>query len=152
MTHIAVFDHALHQAHEWVAAVNADLRLPQDRSAYAALRAVLHQLRDRLGVNEASDLAAQLPTLIRGVYYEGWNPAKVPARVRSSDAFIDGVRDRLKGHDEINPETAVRAVFALLAARVTGGEIGDVISTMPEDMRKLWPHEAVTGIAALKGG
>jgi uncharacterized protein (DUF2267 family) len=31
---------------------------------------VLHALRDRLTVEEASDLAAQLPMLIRGLYYE----------------------------------------------------------------------------------
>ena len=35
--------------------------------AYLALRTVLHALR----VEEAVDLGAQLPMLIRGLYYEG---------------------------------------------------------------------------------
>jgi uncharacterized protein (DUF2267 family) len=40
----------------------------EDREcAYRALRAVLHALRDRLTVDVSAKLAAQLPTLIRGV-------------------------------------------------------------------------------------
>ena len=49
---------------------------PKERrkQSYAALRAVLHRLRDRLSVDGAAHLGAQLPTLIRGVYYDGWKP------------------------------------------------------------------------------
>src|SRR5690606_28737777 len=44
---------------------------PKERRnhSYDALRAVLHALRDRLTVDECADLAAQLPLLVRGVYY-----------------------------------------------------------------------------------
>jgi uncharacterized protein (DUF2267 family) len=43
--------------------------------SYAALSAVLHSLRDRLTVDESDQLAAQLPLLVRGMYFDGWDLA-----------------------------------------------------------------------------
>jgi uncharacterized protein (DUF2267 family) len=40
------------------------------------LRATLHALRDRLIIDEVAQLSAQLPMLIRGLYYKGWDPTK----------------------------------------------------------------------------
>jgi len=59
--------------------------------AYVALRATLHALRDRLPVEETAELAAQLPMLVRGVYYEGWDPTGKPVRERSLEGFLAGV-------------------------------------------------------------
>lgn len=35
-------------------------------------------LRDRLTVEASAPFAAQLPDLIRGIFYAGWNPSAVP--------------------------------------------------------------------------
>jgi uncharacterized protein (DUF2267 family) len=66
---------------------------PKERrnESYAALRAVSHALRDRLTVEESAHLAAQLPMLIRGLYYEGWNPARVPVKM-NKEQFLERVR------------------------------------------------------------
>ena len=45
------------------------------RSAYRALRSVLHVLRDRLTPEQAVHLGAQLPLLVRGIFYDGWRIA-----------------------------------------------------------------------------
>jgi uncharacterized protein (DUF2267 family) len=51
-------------------------QLGEDRGdAYRVLRAVLHTLRDRLTVDEAAQFAAQLPELVRGVFYDSAKPA-----------------------------------------------------------------------------
>src|SRR5690606_24558496 len=49
---------------------------PKERrkQSYAALRSVLHAVRDRLNVNEVAQLGAQLTMLVRGIYYDGWDP------------------------------------------------------------------------------
>ena len=136
---LAVFDETLQLTHIWLKRLMAELHTEDRQQAYLALRAVLHALRDNLTVEEASDLGAQLPMLVRGIYYEGWNPARTPARERSRQAFFDHVDRVLPGGFEYDADLATRAVFKLLAERVTAGEIKDVRGMLPKDVQTLWP-------------
>ncbi len=139
MVNVPAIDRAVQQAHEWVNELKNILQVPNERSAYAALRAVLHQLRDRLPVTEATDLGAQLPTMVRGIYYEGWKPARNPQAIHRASEFVDDLVRKLHGHDEIHAESAIRAVFFLLSEHVSVGEIDDVISTLPDEIKAFWP-------------
>lgn len=107
--------------------------------AYLALRATLHALRDRLTVEEVAQLAAQLPMLVRGFYYEGWDPTGKPEKVRHEDDFLVRIGHGFREDDTIDPERVARAVFALLSAQVTAGEIEDVQQILPMPLRRLWP-------------
>src|SRR5918999_2299581 len=106
---------------------------PRERrqQAYDALRVVLHALRDRLTVEEAADLGAQLPMLIRGLYYEGWKPAKVPMKM-SKQEFVDRVRREFTYDIEGGIETLVQRVMHALRRYVTEGEWEEVRSSMPK--------------------
>ena len=108
------------------------------RRAYAALRAVLHVLRDRLTVDEAADLGAQLPMLLLGLYCEGWRPSGHPLKYRHKEDFLQRVAEHFPGLDEIDCEPAARAVFKTLARHVTAGEVQHVIDQLPADVRALW--------------
>jgi uncharacterized protein (DUF2267 family) len=68
-----VFDRTLYKTHTWLKEIMEVLGTEDRHRAYMALRAVLHALRDRLTVEEVAQLGAQLPMLIRGLYYEGWD-------------------------------------------------------------------------------
>jgi uncharacterized protein (DUF2267 family) len=72
-TGLDVFDQTLQKTNIWLKEIMDDLG-PDRQRAYHALRAVLHTLRDRLTVEEAAHLSAQLPLLVRGIYFEGWHP------------------------------------------------------------------------------
>jgi uncharacterized protein (DUF2267 family) len=69
----------------------------QDRhKAYLALRAALHALRDRLTVEEVAQFGAQLPMLIRGFYYEGWDPTGKPLKVRDKKQYLARIAQELR--------------------------------------------------------
>lgn len=106
--------------------------------AYGALRAVLHTLRDRLTTDEAVNLGAQLPMLVRGFYYEGWRPEGRPLKYRHKEEFLGQIGALCPWLTEPERESAARAVFKVLAKHVTGGEIQQVIHQLPQEVRDLW--------------
>jgi uncharacterized protein (DUF2267 family) len=103
------------------------------------LRTTLHALRDRLTVEEVAQLGAQLPMLVRGFYYEGWDPTGKPEKVRHKEQFLTRIGQEFKNDDSVDPEVVARAVFFVLSHRVTQGEIEDVKHILPEELRSLWP-------------
>jgi uncharacterized protein (DUF2267 family) len=107
--------------------------------AYHALRAVLHALRDRLTVEQAAALAAQLPMLVRGFYYEGWHPHGKPVKERHKEEFLAHIADAFRDDPDVDPEQVTRAVFDVLAKHVTAGEIESVKQGLPAELRSLWP-------------
>jgi uncharacterized protein (DUF2267 family) len=125
----------------WLKELAAELGFEDRERVYHALGAVLHALRDRLTVAEAADLGAQLPTLIRGQYYEGWNPNGKPVKERSREEFLAHIASAFRGQGEIFPEGVAWAVFKVLEKHVTAGEIGDIKHVLPAHIRSLWPHE-----------
>jgi uncharacterized protein (DUF2267 family) len=137
MTGFAPFEKALQKAHAWLQEVGRELGTEDPQRAHAALRGVLHALRDRLTVDEAAQLAAQLPVLIRGIYYEGWDPSKVPVKVRHREDFLALVEKHLGKMDVVTPEEAVPAVFAVIRRHVSEGEVEDVLASMPQEIREL---------------
>lgn len=138
--HVPVIETTTQKTHEWLEALALYLGVERQESAYRALRAVLHAVRDRLVIEEAADLGAQLPMLIRGVYYEGWRPAQNPVKERHLDEFLAKIRKELEP-ESIDPTDAAQAVFKLLNERVTPGETSDVRQMLPQEVRELWPEQ-----------
>lgn len=136
-THVQSIERTIQKTNEWLKAVQERMGTDDRHHAYVALRATLHALRDRLNPDEALQLGAQLPTLVRGVYYEGWRMIDTPVRVRSLDEFL-GVVAVEAGDPAFDSEAAARAVFAVLAERVSAGEIDDVKRNLPRPIRELW--------------
>jgi uncharacterized protein (DUF2267 family) len=139
MTGLSVFDTTVQKTNLWLKELMTVLGWEQKQKAYDALRAVLHALRDRLTVDETAQLGAQLPMLIRGIYYEGWDPSRKPERVRHKEEFLARIQQGFRAGDLIDPEEVARAVFTVLENRVSAGEIQDVESVLPAEMRELWP-------------
>jgi uncharacterized protein (DUF2267 family) len=137
MPHGSPIDQSVEKAHIWVNEVAAALETEDRRYASRVLRAFLHALRDRLTVEEAAQLAAQLPTLIRGVYYENWVPARTPMLYRDVDEFLDRIAEEAQMHGETEASFGCAAAAAVLRNHVSAGELEDVLAVLPKDLRQL---------------
>lgn len=135
-------DKTINISKNWVKDVKKNLDLDSEQDAYSALRSVLHVLRDRLTPQEAVDLGAQLPVLLRGVYYEGWRLTKKPMKARSQKIFLTKVNESLPRKIDLkktDTENIVKGVFGVLEKRVSEGEIDNIKSVLPKDFSSLWP-------------
>jgi uncharacterized protein (DUF2267 family) len=136
-TGLAVFDTTVQETNLWLKGVMEGLHTDDRHLAYLALRGTLHALRDRLGPEHAVQLAAQLPMLVRGLYYEGWRLAG-PTRERTRADFLEHVRSELPGSSAIDVNLAARAVFAMMWQKLDMGEVGKVIDLLPPELKELW--------------
>ncbi len=136
MSNVRAFEQSLQTASRWVADLAAELGAEPDE-AYRQLRAVLHALRDRLPHDESAQLAAQLPLLLRGTYYEGWRPSRTPEAYHDVDPFLERVAGEARMAGETEASFAVTAVMAVLRRHVSGGELDDVLAVLPEPVRAL---------------
>ena len=144
-TGLEVFDTTLQKTNSWLKDIMLEMGWQERGKAYQALRATLHALRDRLTVEEAAQLAAQLPMLVRGFYYEGWDPVGKPIRIRDVEDFLAMIAYELRGDDDIDPDQAARAVFSVLAQRITQASLDDIEGLLPKEMRALWQQAEPQG-------
>jgi uncharacterized protein (DUF2267 family) len=136
-TGLEVFDKTLQTTNIWLDDIMAETG-PDRHAAWHALGAVLQALRDRLPLELATHLGAQLPLLVRGLYYDRWHVSSAPERVRSLDEFLNRVAEGLSGTRPMNPLDITRAVFRTLARHIDQGQARKVSGALPEPIRALW--------------
>jgi uncharacterized protein (DUF2267 family) len=138
MTTISDLNTAVPATEDWIDDLKQRLGWEDRARVYLALLATLHALRDCIARDEAIYIGAQLPTLLRGLYYEGWHPGARPA-TRSRRAFLERIHDGVHRDPGVDTEQVVRAVFALLAARLPAAEVEDAKAATPGVLHNLWP-------------
>ena len=134
---VSVFEHTIELTHTWLHDVMERLGWHEKHRAYMALRAVLHAVRDRVGPEDAAHLAAQLPMLVRGFYYEGYHPAGKPVADRKRADFLARVASECSDEDR-NEGRVTRAVLQVLAKHITPGEVDKIKGALPSEIRALW--------------
>ena len=146
-TGLDVFDRTLQITNTWLDEIMATVG-PDRQVAWHALAAVLRALRDRLPVGLAVHLGAQLPLLVRGLYYDQPAPSEQALKQRSREEFLAHTSEGLKNIRPVNVQDAVKAVFQVLNHHVDPGQMDNVWNALPEDVRTLWPNRASARSAA----
>jgi uncharacterized protein (DUF2267 family) len=146
-TGLEVFDRTLQITNTWLDEMMATL--PRDRKlAWHVLGTVLRTIRDRVPANLAAHLGAQLPLLVRGIYYDQWRLSEPPKAWRSADEFLSIVAAELSSVKPVGADDAVRAVFRVLNHHVDPHQVEKVRHALPEEVQKLWPADNQVSSAA----
>jgi len=136
-TGVPALDHTVQETNIWLNGLEEELRLDNRQQAYNALRAVLHTLRDRLPPEVAIKLGAQLPILVRGIYYEGWHAAATPTREWHVEDFAEHVLSELPREFPVDAMIVARGVFEILWEKLDPGEFEKVLNHLPASLRAM---------------
>lgn len=137
---LEVIDHSVQLTHEWINELAERLDRQDHKQVLTLLRSVLTGIRDHLPHEESAGFAAQLPLLLRGMYYEGWRPAKTPEADRSQETFVGKIEKHFTMDLDFNGAEDIATVMRFLNGKVSPGEISDVRSALPPQIRNLWPE------------
>lgn len=129
----SIFGKSIQKTNLWLKELAHDLATEDRHRAYVALRGLLHSLRDRLPLEEVVQIGAQLPMLVRGFYYEGWDPTDKPVKY-SREEFLDSIASHFRNEPTVDAEEIVRTTFGFLQRHISAGEVQDIISILPRQM------------------
>lgn len=128
------FERTVHNSYEWLDSVAAHIG-GERRDAYHALHAVLGALRDRLPIDVAADLSAQMPLLVRGVFFDGHEAANAPVRTAGADDFVAAVRSALAPAPRIDAREAIDAVLEALTKNIDRRVVDEIGLLLPAQFR-----------------
>ncbi len=147
-TGVDSLDRSIDKATAWLTDIDAGFGTSDRNLAYRVLRAWLHNLRDRLSVEVAAHFAAQLPELLRGVFFDGWNPSRVPQKYDRAAYVTRFAREaRVRDADVVK---AAGIVTAVARRHMSAGVVAQAFGLLPADLRELL-ESPVTGAFAAGG-
>lgn len=138
MTGLTTFDDTIHTTNTWLHEITSRMGWDERQRGYRLLRLSLHAMRDRLSVAEIAHLSAQLPLLIRGIFFEGWQPMRKHEGGRDIDSFLSDLRAAFSDDPDFDAEAGFREVVSVMRLHVSAGEIEDIARAMPDALKPLW--------------
>ncbi|MDT5231383.1 MAG: hypothetical protein QOI39_1883, partial [Mycobacterium sp.] len=92
-------------------------------------------LRDRLTVEASAHFAAQLPDLIRGIFYAGWNPSAVPEMYDAEAYAARFAREAIIAPDDVGKAAA--ATTAAVLHHLPPPQMDKALDQLPREIRTL---------------
>jgi uncharacterized protein (DUF2267 family) len=137
LTSADAVERSVHKTNEWLSQLAAELETENREYAWRVLRAYLQLLRDELTLDEGAQLAAQLTTVLRGAFYDGFDPGDRPAKIRHRDEFLARFGERAQIAELGDAAHAVEAGTRVMRRHVTEGEVDDVLAQLPTEVREV---------------
>ena len=140
------FNQFASEANAFMKEYTEGLNLDGDREkAGRILSSILHGLREVISTEESLQLMAQFPMFLKAVYVNGWSSHK-KKKIKSMTDFIDMVRE-FDGVTSINDfksdevaENYINATFILLRKYISLGELEDIRTSLPRELKSMVYH------------
>ncbi|MCE8016595.1 DUF2267 domain-containing protein [Halomonas sp. MCCC 1A17488] len=136
-TGLDVFHKTLQKTHIWLDELMQERPNCSKQEAWHTLCATLRTLRDKLPADLAAHFAAQLPLLLRGAFYEQYDPAQQPMPLRSQEEFLQQVQSTPGMIERVDADT-VSAVLRVVSRQVDPGLTDKLRQALSEETRSLW--------------
>jgi uncharacterized protein (DUF2267 family) len=136
------YNHALHTANIWLSDINSAFGTRDRRYTQRVLRAWLHTLRDRLTVSAAAKFGQQLPELLRGIYYDGWEPNKAPIKYHVDQYLLRFATEA--GIPLTEVATAAATITDVVANHMSPGQVSEALAALPRDLNAVLVGESKT--------
>lgn len=148
---VTVFAKTAHKSQIWINEMQKELKWMNGDSLYHLLRAVLQALRDQMNIHEAAHFAAQLPLLLRGTFYEGWNPHEEMIHGVTKDDFLQSVKTKLSpaGVPKFELEPGVLIALNVIKKHISAGEMNDLVGAVEPSLRAFMKKKSESSAAAL---
>jgi uncharacterized protein (DUF2267 family) len=138
-TGVDSLDASISKSNAWLADIDAAFGTKDRRFAYRVLRAWLHSLRDALSAEVAAHFAAQLPELLRGVFFDGWNPNKVPHKFDRAEFVTRFAREAQVRDSDVTKSAKI--VTAVARQHMSPGGVAHPLDHLPAGIRDVLEPE-----------
>lgn len=134
---VTVFARTTHKSQIWINEMQEELKWLNGDSLYHLLKAVLQSLRDQMNVHEAAHFSAQLPLILRGAFFEGWNPHTQQLSGVTKEDFLEAVKGRLShaGLPQFELEAGVLTTLNVIKKHISAGEMDDLVSQVEPSLK-----------------
>lgn len=136
-TGLDIFNHSIQKTNEVLIGVQDRLGWENRHLVFEVLKNTLHHLRDRLPVDENVNFADQLPMVLKGVYFEGWDPSNAPIK-ETKDDFVNDIDIKYGYMVENDTEEIIKIVFDEIFKSIGLKESNKLKKVLPEDWRELF--------------
>ncbi|HZV20626.1 MAG TPA: DUF2267 domain-containing protein [Hyphomicrobiales bacterium] len=141
---IPLFSTTLQKTKIWLEEI-AETTGSNERQAWTIIGAGLRAIRDRLRIELAAHLGAQLPLLVRGAYYDRFRPGELPKPYKTLNEFLDEIANGLSDGVDCDERDAAISVFGVLTRHLTPELVNKVRHALPEEIRERWPETMPLG-------
>jgi uncharacterized protein (DUF2267 family) len=115
----------------WVESMMAQLSTADPYQALRALGAGLEAVRDLLTPAEAARFTDRLPPLIRGLFFERWDPAVKPREVHDRNQLLALVGEKYAPRSDPPTDVVAAAFLAVLDCRLGAEEMSLLARRLP---------------------
>lgn len=140
MAAVPILENNIHQTMDWVYAIEEACQWDENnqRRAFTALKAVLHELRNLLSIEQTAQLSTQLPLVIRGIFFENWNPNSITFQKMNKQDFLESVAKALYPYRDMDIEATTKGVLHVLGEKMPEGEFEKILQNIPGEIKELY--------------